>query len=213
MARPMRASPDRILAAAAAEFARRGYSGARVDRIARRAGVNKAMLYYHFRSKQALYRTILGRVFRLAGERLQAIASSGLAPDAKIDRVIALIATFVRDHDFFPSIMLREIAERGAHLDRDTLAAMAVLPQTVARIVQEGVAERRFRPIDPLAAYFIMLPPILFYLAGAPIRKALSDRHVLNLPSIEPEAFVRCLQQSMRLALGSADPMPAGEKA
>ena len=59
MARPARVSPDRILAAAAVEFAARGYAGARVDRIARRARVNKAMLYYHFRSKQGLYRALL----------------------------------------------------------------------------------------------------------------------------------------------------------
>ena len=61
MPRPARVSPDRILAAAALEFAERGYAGARVDRIARRARVNKAMLYYHFGSKQGLYRTLLAR--------------------------------------------------------------------------------------------------------------------------------------------------------
>ena len=59
MPRRPRVSPDRILAAAAAEFAERGFGGARVDRIARRARVNKAMLYYHFRSKRELYRTLL----------------------------------------------------------------------------------------------------------------------------------------------------------
>ena len=50
MSRPARVSPDAILAAAALEFAERGFAGARVDRIARRARVNKAMLYYHFKS-------------------------------------------------------------------------------------------------------------------------------------------------------------------
>jgi AcrR family transcriptional regulator len=54
MARRARVSPDRILAAAALEFAERGFAGARVDRIARRANVNKAMLYYHFMSKDRL---------------------------------------------------------------------------------------------------------------------------------------------------------------
>ena len=75
MARRPRVSPDRILAAAADEFAERGFAGARVDRIARRARVNKAMLYYHFRSKQELYRTLLRRHFTLAADRLRAIAA------------------------------------------------------------------------------------------------------------------------------------------
>ena len=45
----------RVAAAAAAEFAAHGFAAARVDRIARRARVNKAMIYYHFASKRALY--------------------------------------------------------------------------------------------------------------------------------------------------------------
>ena len=77
MAKKPRTSPpadsrSRILAAAAAEFSARGFAGAGIDRIARRAGLNKAMIYYHFSSKQALYREILREVYaafqvRLAG--------------------------------------------------------------------------------------------------------------------------------------------------
>ena len=48
------------------EFAARGFDGAKVDRIAARARVNKAMLYYHFKNKAALYREILGEQFRRA---------------------------------------------------------------------------------------------------------------------------------------------------
>src|SRR5688572_6751110 len=120
MARPARVSPDRILAAAAVEFATRGYAGARVDRIARRARVNKAMLYYHFGSKQALYRALLRRTFSEAGARLAAIAAADQPPDAKLDRAIAAVAAFVQEHEFFPAIMLREVAEGGAHLDART---------------------------------------------------------------------------------------------
>jgi len=50
-------SRARVFAAAAEEFALRGFDGAKVDRIAERAGVNKAMLYYHFTDKAALYRS------------------------------------------------------------------------------------------------------------------------------------------------------------
>ena len=72
MPRPARVSPDRILAAAALEFAERGYAGARVDRIARRARVNKAMSDYHFASKQGLYRALLRSTFAQIAARLDA---------------------------------------------------------------------------------------------------------------------------------------------
>src|SRR5436853_2952813 len=113
MPRPARVSPDRILAAAALEFAARGFAGARVDRIARRARVNKAMIYYHFRSKQALYRTLLRRMFTVTDDPLQAIARLDAAPADKVDRVVAAIAAMIREHEYFPAVMMREVADRG----------------------------------------------------------------------------------------------------
>src|SRR5882724_12414865 len=102
MSRPARVSPDAILAAAAIEFSARGFAGARVDHIARRAKVNKAMIYYHFKSKQRLYRALLRRMFSLAAERLQAIAAAHGTPADKVDRAIAGIADFIQEHTFFP---------------------------------------------------------------------------------------------------------------
>jgi TetR/AcrR family transcriptional regulator len=203
MARPARVSPDRILAAAAAEFAERGYAGARVDRIARRARVNKAMLYYHFKSKQGLYRTLLGRTFARAADRLKAIEASDAGPVEKLDRAITAVAAFVREQAFFPSVMLREIAERGAHLDRATLAALARVPGTFGAIVEDGIARGVFRPVDPIAAYFTIVPPIVFYLAGAAIRKELAAKHRLGSAALAPEAFVKHVKEATYRALAA----------
>jgi AcrR family transcriptional regulator len=200
MARRARVSPDRILSAAALEFAERGYAGARVDRIAGRAAVNKAMLYYHFKSKQHLYRTLLRDLFTRAAARLQAIAGSRAAPAVKIDRVIAAIAALVQEHPFFPAIMLREVAERGAHLDRATLLALGAVPRVVASIVEEGVAAGAFRAIHPAFAYFSLLAPVVFYLAGTPIRREISHLRVIDLRALSPDEFVRALQDATRRA-------------
>ena len=83
MPRPARVSPEKILAAAAREFAQRGYAGARVDRIARLARVNKAMLYYHFGSKQELYRQLLRDTFGEVAAELEAIAASSQPHSAR----------------------------------------------------------------------------------------------------------------------------------
>ena len=201
MGRPARVSPDAILAAAALEFSARGFAGARVDRIARRAKVNKAMIYYHFKSKEQLYRTLLRRMFTRAAERLQAIAAGSATPAEKVDLAIAGIAAFIEEHTFFPAIMLREVAEGGAHLDRETLRTLAAVPLTIAGIVEQGVASGDFRQVDPVFAYFSMLAPIVFYLAGTPIRKELSHLHVINMRAMSPAQFVEQAQESARRAL------------
>ncbi len=76
-ARDPDATRERILAAALAEFADKGLAGARVDAIARRARVNKRMLYHYFGNKQALFREI---VRRKVAARAAAVAEAPEAP-------------------------------------------------------------------------------------------------------------------------------------
>ena len=201
MARPPKVSPDRILAAAAIEFAARGFAGARVDRIARRARVNKAMLYYHFHSKQGLYRALLRQTFRQAAERLRAIAASAQTPADQLDQIVSGMAAFIQEHEFFPAIMLREVAEGGTHLDHETVAALSEVPRAVAAVIKRGIDERAFRPVHPLAAYLSMLAPIVFFLAAAPIRRQLAADHLMPGRPLTGQALVAHMQETMRYAL------------
>ena len=203
MSRPARVSPDRILAAAALEFAARGFAGARVDRIAQRARVNKAMLYYHFGSKQAIYQALLRTIFTSVAERLRAIGSSGATPARMLDRAVAEIAEFTGEHPHFPAIMLREVAGGGTHLDRETLAALTAVPKAFSAIVLQGVRSGVFRPMHPVAAYFSLIAPIVFYMAAAPIRKELADARLLDVATLSPDTFVAHVQDTMHRAFSA----------
>ncbi len=82
----------RIVTAATEEFAGRGFEGARVDRIARRAGVNKQLLFYYYHSKRGLFRTVLARA---VGQLEQALAALPAASGRPLDRLRdALTAQF-----------------------------------------------------------------------------------------------------------------------
>src|SRR5262245_21369508 len=201
MTRPARVSPDRILAAAAAEFAERGFDGARVDRIAARARVNKAMLYYHFKNKAQIYRELLRQMFSGAAARLRAIHTESLSPAEKVDRAIAGLAEVIGQHPELPAIMMREVADRGRHLDRDALTTLAGVPQAFGAIVHEGVERGAFRPVDPVFAYFTAIAPLIFFLAAAPIRKQVSDLHLVDLQRLTPDSFVRHMQDNVRRTL------------
>ena len=206
MSRPARVSPDQILAVAALEFAERGFAGARVDRIARRARVNKAMLYYHFGSKQHLYRTLLRTTFAQAAAALDKIAGSAEPPAAKLDAAIAALGTFVATHTFFPGIMLREVIEGGTHLDAETLAALSAVPRAFGAIVEAGVARGSFRRIHPLTAYFTTIAPIMMFVASTPVRKQLSSRRLVaaGASALTLDTFVRDLQESLRRAFAAS---------
>src|ERR1044072_5775467 len=89
--RSSEASHAAIFAAAAEEFSERGFEAGGVDRISAKARVNKAMLYYHFGSKRALYIEVLRDMFRAVSQKARAIADGpGTAPE-KLERWVATI--------------------------------------------------------------------------------------------------------------------------
>lgn len=80
-------SPDLLLTAARAEFARHGPGGARTAAIATRAGVNKQLLHYYFGTKQALYRATLDGAAREVAEGLARLPLVGLTAVERIRRL------------------------------------------------------------------------------------------------------------------------------
>src|SRR6266550_5731746 len=82
----------RIVAAAREEYAKRGFAGARVEQIARRAGVNKQLLFYYYHSKRGLFQAVLTQA---AGELEGALAALALPAGRPLDRLrLALDAQF-----------------------------------------------------------------------------------------------------------------------
>jgi AcrR family transcriptional regulator len=174
----------RLVTAAAAEFAAHGFAGGNVDRIARAARVNKAMIYYHFHSKAALYREILGDMFRAVCARVRVVADSAVTPDEKIRGFIDAIAAEAQARPHFPPTWFREIAEGGRHLDDATLADIAAIVGMLTEIIREGVAARRFRPVNPLLVHGGIVGPVLLFFASDRLRQRLGKAGAANAARI-----------------------------
>ena len=194
-------SRQRLLTAAAAEFAARGFAGASVDRIARVARVNKAMIYYHFASKAALYREILRDMFEAVAVRVAAAAGATATPDDKVRAFVDAIATEAEARPHFPPIWFREIAEGGAHLDSTTLASIAAVVKSLRHILHEGCAAGRFRPVDPLLVHAGIVGPILLYFASASLRGRLQRGGVTGASTISRDDVVAHVQRVALMAL------------
>jgi AcrR family transcriptional regulator len=168
MARPSRKPSDSqaaIFQAAAVEFAERGYDAAGVDRIAARARVNKAMLYYHFGSKRALYLEVLRDMFRAVGTRARAIADGPGSATEKLDTWIATIVAEAALRPWFPPMMLRELASGAPRFDPDTFSMMNAVYGAVHDVILQGQREGAFREADPLLTHLTIMPPILIFFA------------------------------------------------
>ena len=152
---------DAVFAAAATLFQARGFDGVSMDDIAREAAVNKAMIYYHFADKLALYRSIVGEGLTAMSATVGAIAASAETPPIKLDRFIEAFVRMTENRPWMPAIMLREIAEGAPRLDPDTLTQMRGVIAGFAAILKQGQSSGAFRQVHPILAYEWVVGPII----------------------------------------------------
>jgi AcrR family transcriptional regulator len=192
-------SRDRVFAAAASAFAARGFAGTSVDEIASAARLNKAMIYYHFRSKAALYREILRDMFGAVAARAKTVAASDLAPPDKLRAFISAFAAEAEARPHFPPIWFREIADGGRHLDQATLGEVGGVVRALTAIIDEGVRLKAFRPISPLLIHAGIVGPVMLFFASAAMRRRVDRGGVRGMAALTRDEIVAHVQ---RVALG-----------
>ena len=151
----------RILAAAEAVFAARGFEGASTREIAAQAGVNISSLHYHWASKDALYVAVFQDVFdrltnllrgtlgKLADERSREVV---------VARVMGELVAFLADNPTVPKLLVRRLLESDVALgvDRDVLGpAWGVFREWMGKSGRK-MSETELR-LGMLSAYSVLL--------------------------------------------------------
>lgn len=165
---------ERILAAAAEIFATNGFAGARIDEIAERAGINKAMLYYHVGDKERLYAAVLTETIERGLSSLREATAKRASASDKLQAILDTLAAFGSSNSVFIPIMLREIASGGRTLPDEMLLRMASIFRVVADVLAEGVKAGEFRRSDPLLTHVSLVGATMFLIASQPVRERLS---------------------------------------
>jgi AcrR family transcriptional regulator len=189
---------SRLLAAGAEEFAAHGFAATTVDRIARRARVNKAMIYYHFPNKRALYTAIVRDHFSPIVEKLAAIRAESAPAGEQLDRFIETLVASVDASKTFLPLFLREIAEGAAHLGAEELALVAEVFGAVRAVIAKGIDQRTFQPVHPSLAHFTLVAPVIMFRATAGIRQRLKKVRNVDIPDADPATLIRHMQMVAR---------------
>ncbi len=193
-----RASRKRILEAARAHFAVKGYAGTGVRDITVEAEVNVGAVTYHFGSKRELYHEMLRDLTRPLREQMVTIHGSRLPPLERIEHSVRAFFSHVRAHPALVPVMVREMAGADdlAPPIRDMLRT--VLPMLV-HTIEEGQAAGVIRPGDPLLlALSTLAQPVYLNLARKGIAAA------TGLDPNSPELFERVVDHcvtTVRFAL------------
>lgn len=175
------AARERILAAAVAEFAERGFAGARVDVIAARAGINKRMLYAYVGNKRALWLAALLRVYEAKREQERQIELQRMSPAEGIQVLIRFNFRYHTDHPEFLALLNDENLQRGAALKgaRRVADLYSPLLELIASLLARGQAQGVFRKdVDPVQLYVSIMALGYFYCSNQHTLSAVLGRRL-----------------------------------
>jgi AcrR family transcriptional regulator len=186
-----------ILEAATEEFTSKGLTGARVDHIARRSGVNKRMIYYYFGDKEGLYLAVLEATYSAIRH-----AEIGLHLDDRdpVDGMCELVRftwNYFIEHPEFLSLLANENMHQARYLKQSSKIRDLHSPLIgmLSSLLARGAKERVFRDnVDPVQLYITIASLGFFYMSnrytlstifgrdlGDPVALEMRGRHIVEV--------------------------------
>lgn len=184
------ATRDKILNAAEIIFLEKGKNGTSMQMIATAAGVNKAMLFYYFNSKDLLYKEVLKFKFSQMLGKIAAEMVSAKQPEYKIDGLIQTYFNYFQENPEVPKMIIREILarEEDARAIIRELQSNAPIPMpgTFIDFIQSGIESNTFRDINAKQTLISIIGMSLMYFIGKPFFE-----EVLEIGNETEERFLK----------------------
>jgi TetR/AcrR family transcriptional regulator len=163
-----------ILDAAKNVFQTKGMDGARMQEIADKAGINKAMLHYYYRSKQLLFEAVFNNAFSLLAPQLNTILNDDSPLEDKIKNFTMDYTSFMMKHPYLPNFIIQELNRNEAFIDK--LKENTGFPnlKKFKEKVNEEIKQGIIKPIDADQLFVNILALNIFPFLGKPLIKALT---------------------------------------
>jgi len=178
------ATQGRILAAAKAEFARKGLAGGRVDSIAARAKINKRMIYHYFSSKDRLFLAVLEAAYEDIRGKERALKLETLEPVAAIEKLVSFTWNYFVKNPEFLRLLNSANLHRGVHLKQSKRVKAMHVPfmEMIRAVLERGEAAGLFRPgLDAVQLYISITALAYYYLTNRYTTSIIYDTD-LNTP-------------------------------
>ena len=164
-----------ILKAAGRVYAEYGLAGARTDGIAAAAGVNKALLYYYFKSKEGLYQAVVGSQVREFHEQACEVLSAKGPAGPVLLRYVSHHFDFIGTHPHYPRIFQRMMMEGDPGLERMIRQHSIPIKKLLEALLERGMKAGEFRRMNKdhtlvsiagMTAHYFNIAPALRVMTG-----------------------------------------------
>ncbi len=166
---------NQILEAAKSVFQQKGLDGARMQEIADKAGINKAMLHYYYRSKQLLFEAVFANAFMLLAPQLNKILNADSSIETKIKNFTANYISFVSLHPYLPNFVIQELHKNPSFVEK--IKSKSDFPNLAKfkKQVNDEVQQNILKPIDAEQLFINILSLSVFPFIGTHLIKAFID--------------------------------------
>ncbi len=188
-------SQNTILAAARGEFAEYGLGGARIDRIAERAGLNKRLIYYYFEDKEKLFRAVLEQAYQQIRTAERELHLLDLKPADAIRRLVEFTWNYYLEHPEFLTLLNSANLHKARHLEGapEVRELNSPLVDMLAEIVERGRRDGSFRGgIDPVQLYVSIAGLSYFYLSNNHTLSAIFGRDLMAPKALQERVSHIC---------------------
>lgn len=159
------ARPTELLDAALAEFFEKGFSAARLEDIAARAGVSKGTVYLYFASKEEMFEALVRAIPRANVEQARALAADQSVPaEDLLRRLLQFMGALMDDERMmkFPRLIISDggrFPKLAETYNREVISHGVGIFST---LIERGISEGTFREVDSRKAAFAAIAPLLF---------------------------------------------------
>ena len=173
-------SSQRILKAALKEFSSYGFSGARMERIARSAKINKAMIFYYFSSKKNLYQQVVKVVFDQFSPLVLRLISSNPSAEEFLEQITELYVNFVSKNPEFLKMLMLELIQNPRNITsiftrffKEKMEILQIGPQQLIGLIEDWREENVVNEDDPFQFMLNVVSLSLFSFLGKPFLEAI----------------------------------------
>ncbi len=163
----------RILKAAREVFVQQGMKGARMQEIADRAGINKALLHYYFRSKDALFERVFTETLQVNAPVLFGVMTKDLPLKEKLAEFTQLYIEVMRQNPFMPLFIINEISQNPGKLLGKIGPHAAVVVGKLRQQLEEEAAKGNIRQVEPIDLVSAIMGICIFPVLVKPILQPL----------------------------------------
>jgi TetR/AcrR family transcriptional regulator len=144
-----------------------GYAGARTEGIARAAGVNHTLVFYHFKTKKQLYHEVLGEIFSEWFERVSRALDRKTPTRERLLAYVDSYFDFIAEYPLAPKLVQQEQLRQGSqgseHLRRMAEPYIRPVQRKLATLLREGISSGEFRDLDVEHCIHSISALVVFY--------------------------------------------------